>query len=243
MEEAEYNFTMSVFSFHLVETSVRSSLTAIWNPPKPRNVSGLVHAECLLAMTLGSRIFSLSRILPRELVVFAQWENESAIDAFLEQTKFGKLLTNAWHVRLRFLRQWGSFEGFEIPDFEEVCDANAPVVAVTLAKMKMLQVPRFIRWGRPVEKLVRDHPSTTLSLASTRLLRTVSTFSIWESQKEMLKMVHGGSAVKQPKRHSEAMRERERKNFHTQFTTLRFKAIGEYGDWKGKSNFVPNLNE
>lgn len=42
-------------------------------------------------------------------------------------------------------------------------DTNAPVVAVTLARMKLPEVPGFIRWGRPVEKLVRNHPGITLA--------------------------------------------------------------------------------
>ncbi|EMO83148.1 hypothetical protein [Leptospira santarosai] len=233
---------MSVFTFHLAKTSVKSALKALWIPPKPGKVPGLIHAECMVSMTLGSQIFSPSRILIRQLVVFAQWENESAIDNFLEKDHFGKMLAKGWHVRLAYLRQWGSIDEFIIPKVSsELDDSNAPVVAVTLARMRLLQVPRFIRWGRPVEKLVRDHPGVSLALAATRLPRTVSTFSIWKSQREMIGMVHGHSSVPQPKRHAEAMQERERKDFHTQFTTLRFKPISEYGEWEGRTNIVPNL--
>ena len=52
-------------------------------------------------------------------------------------------------------------------------------------------------------------------------------------------MVHGHSSVEKPKRHTAAMKERERKNFHFEFTTLRFKPLAEFGEWKGKSNFIP----
>ena len=95
--------------------------------------------------------------------------------------------------------------------------------------------------GRPVEKLVRDHPGTILSLASIRLPRTVSTFSIWKNLKDMTDMVHGHSAVPQPKRHIDAMKERDRKDFHIEFTTLRFRAISESGEWNGKKNYISNL--
>jgi hypothetical protein len=44
--------------------------------------------------------------------------------------------------------------------------------------------------------------------------------------------------LKSPKRHSNAMKERERKDFHFEFTTLRFKPIAEFGNWKGQSNFI-----
>ena len=55
-------------------------------------------------------------------------------------------------------------------------------------------------------------------------------------------MVRGHSAVPQPKRHIDAMKERDRKDFHFEFTTLRFIPLSEFGEWNGKSNFIPNLN-
>lgn len=166
----------------------------------------------------------------------AQWENEAALDRFLAKGKIGKIFANGWHVRLMLARQWGSFSKFDIPkDLEEIDLSDSPVVAVTVARMKLLEVPRFIRWGRPVEKLVRDHPGALLSLASIRLPQTVSTFSIWRSQGEMTDMVRGHSDVPRPKRHLNAMQERNWKDFHFEFTTLRFKAVAEFGEWKGKN--------
>ncbi len=201
-----------------------------------------MHSEYMTAMTLGSPILSPSRILIRQVAIFAQWENEIALDEYLEKDNFGKRLAKGWHVRLDFLRQWGKFKAFKIPEQkEELEKSTSPVVAVTIARMKPFEVPRFIHWGRPVEKLVRDHSGTTLSLASYSFPNTVSTFSIWKTEKEMTDMVHGHSAIPRPKRHSDAMKERERKDFHFEFTTLRFKPIAEFGTWKGQKNFIPSL--
>lgn len=234
---------MSVFSYHIVTTSYLTAVKALLFPPRPSNNLGLIHAECMTAMTLGAALFSPSRILFRQLVVFAQWENEEALNRFLVKHAFGAILAKGWHVRLQFLRQWGRISDFEIPESSiELNDANAPVVAVTMARMKLPEVPRFIRWGRPVEKLVRDHPGTTLTLASIRLPHTVSTFSIWKSAREMKDMVHGHSAVPQPKRHADAMEERDRKDFHFEFTTLRFKPLSEFGEWNGSTNYIPKQN-
>src|SRR5688572_1886598 len=234
---------MSVFSYHLVKTSSISALNAILFPSRSESVPGLIHAEFMTVMTLGSAIFSPSRMLFNQLAVFGQWEDEPAIDEYLRNDRVGKMLAKGWHARLSFLRQWGSIGDFKIPAGDHEVEATgSPVVAVTLARMKTFEVPRFIHWGRPVEKLVRDHPGTTLALASIRLPRTVSTFSIWKSQKEMTDMVHGHSAVPLPKRHSDAMKERERKYFHFEFTTLRFRPISEFGKWNGQTNFIPNLN-
>jgi hypothetical protein len=35
--------------------------------------------------------------------------------------------------------------------------------------------------------------------------------------------------------------ERERKDFHHEFTTLRFRALTEHGTWDGRSDIVPRL--
>lgn len=229
---------MSVFSYHLVETSFFRTLNHLISKPKSK---GLIHIEVMASMTLGSPLFSSSRILMNKIAVFAQWENDKALEQFLENSSLGQLLNKGWYLRLEFTRSWGKLDGYSIPKNEPEQEQKGIVVAITVARMKLFEVPRFIHWGRPVEKLVRDHPGTILSTASIRLPRTVSTFSIWKSQEEMTNMVHGHSSIPKPKRHSEAMKERTRKDFHFEFTTLRFKAISEHGTWNGKSNYIPEL--
>ena len=233
---------MSIFSYHLIELPFIEAVKRIFLSPISNNTKGLVHSEYMTAMTLGSPIFSTSRVLIGQIAVFMQWENESALETYLKENHFGKVLSKGWHVRLSFIREWGKYSGFKIPEQKDHLDTpKSPVVAVTIARMKPLAVPRFIHWGRPVEKLVRDHPGTTLALASVKFPNTVSTFSIWKSEKEMTDMVHGHSKVEKPKRHSKAMKERERKDFHFEFTTLRFKPLSEFGKWKGQSNFIPKI--
>ena len=222
---------------------MNSALRIMFSPIKAKQVNGLIYAETMSAMILGSPILSKSRLFNREIVVFAQWENENFLNDFLQSNSIGKQIANGWHIRLKFLKQWGNISGFQIPILKpEMSDEN-PVVAVTIARMKYTQIPRFLRWGRPVEKQVRDDEETTLSLASIRYPNIISTFSIWKTQKAMTDMVRGHSKMPQPKRHINAMKERDRKDFHFEFTTLRFKPIEEYGEWNGKQNYIPNKNE
>jgi len=35
------------------------------------------------------------------------------------------------------------------------------------------------------------------------------------------------------------MVERERRDFHHEFTTLRFRALCEHGEWEGRRNIIP----
>lgn len=213
---------------------------ALLLPPTGRQIRGLHHAECMTRMTLGAPILSPARMQLRTLTMFAAWESEAAVDEFLVGTGLGRALAAGWHVRMAFQRRWGYVSEFDgLPESVGEQDPAAPVVAVTLARMKLPQIPRFIRWGRPVEELVRDHPAKTLALAALRLPRTVSTFSVWTSQQAMVDMVRGLSAVPQPERHAAAMAERQRKDFHFEFTTLRFRPLAEYGQWEGRNQIRP----
>ena len=231
---------MTLFTFHFAKVKIGTSVRALLRPPTGEQVPGLNHAECMSKMTLGAPILSPARMQLRQLTMFASWESHAAIDDFLDSNKLGRAFAAGWHVRMLFQRRWGHISEFDgLPESVGEQDPEAPVVAVTLARMKLLQVPRFIRWGKPVEELVRDHPGTTLAAAAMRLPRTVSTFSVWTSQREMVEMVRGHSAVPQPERHAAAMAERRRKDFHFEFTTLRFRPLAEYGEWEGRTNIVP----
>lgn len=233
---------MVVHTFHLAKPGLTTTIGALFRPPTSATVAGLHHAECMMPMRLGLAMFSPARWQLRRLAMFAAWENEAAIDGFLQHTALGRKLAAGWHVRLRFMRRWGKVAAFDgLPAVAEETDPDAPVVAVTVARMKLSQMPRFIRWGIPVERLVRDHPGTTLALAATRLPRTISTFTVWKSAREMTEMVRGHSAIEAPERHAAAMVERRRKDFHVEFTTLRFTCIGEYGAWEGRTAIVPAL--
>jgi hypothetical protein len=108
-----------------------------------------------------------------------------------------------------------------------------------VARMRMREVPRFLHWGKPVERLVRDHPGVTLALAGFRPPRTISTFSVWRTVREMEEMVQGRSAVADPERHAAAMAERRRRDFHHEFATYRFRPLSEQGTWEGRTGIVP----
>ena len=235
--------TLPLFSFHLAESPVTTSAGALLSPPDAGSVPGLQHAEPLAAMELGSPILSPARFQVHNLALFAAWDDEAALDAFLAEAPLGQQLQTGWHVRLAFLRRWGRVP--ELPELPAKVGAGGepdePVVAVTLARVRPAEVPRFIRWGLPVERLVRDHPGATLALAANRPPNTVCTFSVWETLRDMTDMVRGHSAVPDSDRHATAMVERDRRGFHFSFTTLRFRALAEHGAWKGRGDYVPGL--
>jgi hypothetical protein len=227
---------MSIFTYHLFQLPLVQALIRTFCPLKIKNANGLIHSEIMSVMELGAPILSVSRFFSKTFVFFAQWETEEHFNVFLQSHRMGEYLAKGWIVKLRLIRKWGHLSGFDLRHCEEDTDSDASLVlAVTLAKMKPAEIPRFLRWGRPVEQLVRDHPGCSFSLASIRYPNLISTFSIWQNKREMIEMVRGHSDVAQPSRHIDAMKERNRKDFHFEFTTLRFRPIAEIGTWNNAS--------
>ncbi len=223
---------MKIYTFGLTQMPVLRTLGALMNPPTGATVPGLVHAECLTPMKLGASVWSPERMQVGRLTMFAAWESEEAIESFLANTELGRSFAAGWHLRMAFLRRWGSVRTFaDLPEDTGEGDPASPVAAYTLARVKIPEVPRFIRWGKPVEEQIRDHPEATMALAAIRYPRTLATFSIWTSQKAMTDMVRAG-------RHAVGMQERDRRDFHREFTTLRFRPLSEHGSWEGRSGFV-----
>ena len=232
--------TVALFSYHLAELPPWTAARALLRPPTPASTPGLRHVECMALMRLGAPVLSPARLQLWRTAMFAYWDDESAIDEFLADSELGRRLAGGWHVRIAFLRRWGSLAALpDLPRRDGEWRQDEPVVAVTLARLQFPQLPRFVRWGRPVERLVRDDPQTTIAHAAIRLPRTVSTFSISNSVETTEAMVHGRSTVADPERHVAAMQERTRKDFHHEFTTMRFRPRSEHGIWLGRSGLEP----
>lgn len=228
------------FSFHLLETSLPTALRLLlrrWSRAQP---AGLLHSEPMAAMELATPIVSTRRFRPGRVALLAAWESFDDLDAWLTEDAVGRCWAQGWHVRLEFLRRWGHVAALDgLPAQAGQHDPSDPVVAVTLARLRLPQVPRFIRWGRPVEAQVRDDPGQVLALAAGAPPRTVSTFTVWRSAQAMTDMVAGRSGAPGARRHVEAMEERQRARFHREFTTLRFRCLEEHGSWQGRTGIVP----
>lgn len=228
------------FSFHLLETTPSRGLRSLAQRAAAPSTPGLHHAEWMTLMELGSPIVSRRRIRLRHLAWFATWDSTHDLETYLADDPDGRLLAGGWHVRLEFLRRWGHVTELDgLPAHGAAQEASEPVVVVTLARLKLPQIPRFIRWGRPVEAQVRDDPGQTLALAAAAPPRTVSTFTVWRTARAMTDMVTGQSGGPGHQRHAAAMIERERQDFHHEFTTLRFRCLSEHGSWQGRTGIVP----
>lgn len=224
-----------IHSFHLAEVPARVGVGALVRPPTRLAVAGLAHAECVALMRFGAPIVSPDRLQLRRIGVFAQWDDEGSLERFLAEHPLGRRLAAGWHVRMRYLRRYGAIAALgDLPVTTGGWDPEEPIVAVTVARMKLPQVPRFLRWGKPVELLIAEHPAAVFSTGAHRPPRTVSTFSIWRSVREMTDMVHGRSDVAHADVHRVAMAEQRRRDFHHESAFLRFRPVAEHGEWQGR---------
>lgn len=158
---------MPIHSFHLAELPALTTAPVLLRGNLGK-VDGLRHSEPMAMMRLGAPTISFDRLQMRKFALFAEWDDESALTQFLSDTKLGRQLDQGWHVRLEFLRQWGELAALDNLPAQNRASLDEPVVAVTIARMKLPEMPRFLEWGKPVERQVRDDPNTTLALAAIR---------------------------------------------------------------------------
>src|SRR5690554_6858586 len=102
------NENKSLFTYHLINLSFFQALQWLLFPIHSSKVEGLIHAETMSAMKLGSSVFLFTRLFSRNLIVFAQWENEDAFNNFLKSNNIGKALSESWYLKLKFIRRWGA---------------------------------------------------------------------------------------------------------------------------------------
>ncbi len=227
-----------IFSFHLVTIPFLDVPRFVFTPMHGKNIPGLNHSESFFTMNLGESIVSPPRYNFKTFALFAWWSDEKFLDDFLQQTSF-QFLNDGWHVRMKLYRRWGEISEIKNAFLNPpTTTTDSPVVAVTLARLNLLQTHRFIEYGKPVESQVRNHHGQTLALAAFRPLNTFSTFSIWKNESEMINMVRGGDKLRDGESHKLAMQERNRKDFHHEFTTMRFMPFKEIGIWNGKSGYT-----
>jgi hypothetical protein len=225
-----------VFSFHLLRLPLAQVPRFLYGG---LSAPGLRHAESFFTMTLGEPVLSARRYQFRDVATFAHWEDETALDGMLAQPR-GRPFAEGWHVRIASLSSLGAHLRNRKRASRQRRSATGPARGRgdPLARLRPQETLRFARFGKPVERQVRDHDGKTLALAAMRPLTTFCTFSVWRDEAAMAGMVHGRTSDKDGTSHALAMRERTRKDFHHEFTTLRMIPLREVGEWNGKSGYT-----
>ena len=218
-------------SVHIADPGPRAALGALLRPPKPGSVPGLTYAATALAAELAQR----RPPRPGRGAMIAGWEDDAALDRFLEGHPLAARMAGGWHVRLRPVRVFGAWPQIPgLPSKEEPHDAGEPVAVLTLGRPRLGRLRPFLRASGPAEREVVTEPALLHSTALARPPRLVSTFSLWRSAAEMRDY-----ATRAGGGHSAAVRSDRERPFHHESAFIRFHPYASQGLWDGRDPLAP----
>jgi hypothetical protein len=226
-ETGEPSAKTMIATIHVVDLGPASAARAGMRRPALDDVPGLRWADTALLAPLA---FAGPPPV-RRAGLFAFWDDEDSIDRFTRDHPVGRRYSGGFHARLRPLRAHGSWPGLppEVPASRAV-PHEGPVVVLTLGRLRMSQIVRFLRTSRPAEKSAVADEKMIWGTAAQRL-PFVATISIWESGKASAAYAYG----RQRPQHHDAVAEQERKDFHRQSAFIRFAPIRIEGELTTKN--------
>lgn len=175
---------------------------------------------------------------PRRTALFAVWDDESALDAFLAAGTIGrrwKDLDESWHVRLRALGGHGSWRGVDPLDGLEVGSATGPIAMVTRANVRPSAWRRFATAGRAVDDELRRAEGLidVVGIGEAPIGR-LATFSLWESLAAARRF-----AYSMPD-HVDVVRRTRAEGWYSEELFAHFEPFGSDGLWNARDPLNPS---
>jgi hypothetical protein len=216
-------------SVHVADVGVRA-LALTRRPPAPGSIPGLRNAEVGLAAPLRASLLPQPQFGRAVLVGF--WDDDDAIDRFVDGHPLAAQFASGWQVRLEPLRAFGTWPGLpaDVPTSRQV-DDDGPVVAITLGRLRASQTVRFFRTSAKAEAAVVEAPGLVWATGFARVPKIVATCSLWESATAAAAYAFGR---RQPA-HPDAIAADEAKPFHHQQAFIRFRPYAGRGHLDGKN--------
>jgi hypothetical protein len=223
---------VTVASFHLIEVGAAravASLTRIAVDRRPlRSTAGLVFWRSLGVGSDGRMALSFR---PDRRAVFAVWEDDAALDRFLDRSDVALRWADArasWHVRLRLIEGHGTWAGVDpLVGMERVVPVGA-VVTVTRATIAPRAVPAFTRRSRIVSRSLDDVPGLRVAVGVGELpVGRLGTVAVWADD------TAATNASGSWPEHAEAMREAVARDWFTESMFARFVPVHSSGTWSG----------
>lgn len=217
-----------IVSVHLADVGLLQAQRLLFQRPDVAKIAGMTYAEPTLVAPLGKR-----PPLPRlgRIGLIAGWEDDAALDRFLDEHPLAARLAGGWNVRLEPLRCFGSWAGLSgLPAKEIPVDDDEPVVVLTLGRQRLLRMRPFLKASAPAERGAVGNPAAVAvtGLARPALPRLVSTFSIWRSAAEMREYAFDRSGA-----HQAAVKADRARPFHHESAFIRFRPYASQGSWDG----------
>jgi hypothetical protein len=173
----------------------------------------------------------------RRTALFAVWEDERALDRFLDAHpvagRWGDA-AEAWNVRLRSLGGHGRWRGVDVLDGMATGSGAGRVAVLTRAGVRARAWREFGRAGREVD----DELHTAAGLIDVvgigeAPVGRLATFSLWESLADARRF-----AYTMP-RHREVIDQTRRGDWYAEELFARFEPFGSTGRWDGRDPLAP----
>ena len=217
-------------SVHVADVGVRSALALSRKPPAPGSIPGLRNAEVGQAAPLRASLLPKPQLGRAVLIGF--WEDDDAIDRFVDGHPLAAHFASGWQVRLEPLRAFGTWPGLpaDVPAARRV-DYDGPVAVITLGRLRASQAVRFLRASAKAEAAVLEASGLVWATGIARVPKIVATCSLWESATAAATYAFDRG---QPA-HADAIAAGAAKPFHHQQAFIRFRPYGATGRLDGKN--------
>jgi hypothetical protein len=218
-----------IVSVHLADVGARTAPGVLRRGLDPGGVAGLRYAVTTLAVPLGGGL--LPRLQLGRVGLIAAWDEDAALEGFLEGHPLGRRLGGGWHVRLEPLRVSGAWSGLPgLPRQERPVDDGEPVAVLTLGRLRLRRTPAFLQASSRAESLAVSDPAVLEATGLARPPRLVATFSLWRTAAAMRAYAYGATG----EGHRGAVRAHGLRPFHHESVFVRFRPYAARGAWNGR---------
>jgi hypothetical protein len=224
-----------ILSVHLADVGMHRAISSVLpSAPRTGNVPGLHYATTTISAPLSAGLLPRPRL--GRVGLIAAWDNDAALEAFLDSHPLAKRLAGGWHVRLQPLRAFGTWSALpDLPSTELPVDANEPVAILTLGRLRLTQTPSFLKASARAEEQAVEDPALLASTGLARPPALVATFSLWKTAAAMRAYANGGSG----EQHMRAVRAHAARPFHHESVFVRFRPYASRGTWDGRDPLAP----